>query len=74
MLGSLWPESPAYDVCDHGTVPSERWRKIAPASDEPGKRRPASNRPKKRQAVAVACVQCRNRKIKEYEALRALAE
>ncbi|CAN9100212.1 unnamed protein product [Alternaria alternata] len=44
--------------------PSERWQSIAPASDEPGQRRPTSDRRKKRQAVAVACVQCRNGKAK----------
>ncbi|KAH6865443.1 hypothetical protein BKA58DRAFT_221242 [Alternaria rosae] len=43
---------------------AERWQSIAPASDEPGQRRPTSDRRKKRQAVAVACVQCRNGKAK----------
>ncbi|EDU49748.1 DUF3425 multi-domain protein [Pyrenophora tritici-repentis] len=43
---------------------SERWQSIAPASDEPGQRRPAPDRRKRRQAVAVACVQCRNGKAK----------
>ncbi|KNG47873.1 hypothetical protein TW65_05372 [Stemphylium lycopersici] len=43
---------------------SERWQSIAPASDEPGQRRAAPDRRKRRQAVAVACVQCRNGKAK----------
>ncbi|KAK1912023.1 hypothetical protein P3342_012506 [Pyrenophora teres f. teres] len=43
---------------------SERWQSIAPASDEPGQRRPPPDRRKRRQAVAVACVQCRNGKAK----------
>lgn len=49
---------------DRGMEPSERWQSIAPASDEPGQRRPAPDRRKRRQAVAVACVQCRNGKAK----------
>jgi hypothetical protein len=48
---------------------SERWQSIAPASGEPGQRRPAPDRRKKRQAVAVACVQCRNGKSKVRETL-----
>lgn len=43
---------------------SDRWQNIAPASDEPGQRRAPPDRRKRRQAVAVACVHCRNGKAK----------
>ncbi|KAF9697840.1 hypothetical protein EKO04_004296 [Ascochyta lentis] len=43
---------------------SERWQAIAPASDEPGEQRSAPGGRKRRQAVAVACVQCRSGKAK----------
>ncbi|CBX99014.1 hypothetical protein LEMA_P082530.1 [Plenodomus lingam JN3] len=43
---------------------SERWHPIAPASDEPGKQRPPPDRRKRRQAIAVACIQCRIGKAK----------
>lgn len=42
----------------------ERWQAIAPASDEPGEQRPPLESKKRRQAVAVACVQCRSGKAK----------
>ncbi|KAJ4983975.1 bZIP transcription factor [Stagonosporopsis vannaccii] len=42
----------------------ERWQAIAPASDEPGEQRSAPGSKKRRQAVAVACVQCRSGKAK----------
>ncbi|KAF2825204.1 hypothetical protein CC86DRAFT_40346 [Ophiobolus disseminans] len=43
---------------------TERWQPIAPASDEPGQQRPTSDPKKRRQAVAVACLQCRSGKAK----------
>lgn len=42
----------------------ERWQAIAPASDEPGEQRSAPGSKKRRQAVAVACVQCRSGKAR----------
>ncbi|KAF2624546.1 hypothetical protein BU25DRAFT_398798 [Macroventuria anomochaeta] len=42
----------------------ERWQAIAPASDEPGEQRSAPEGRKRRQAIAVACVQCRSGKAK----------
>ncbi|KAH8711893.1 hypothetical protein GQ44DRAFT_730955 [Phaeosphaeriaceae sp. PMI808] len=45
-------------------VPTERWQPIAPASDEPGQQRLAPDPRKRRQAIAIACVQCRNGKVK----------
>ncbi|KAH7069644.1 hypothetical protein BKA63DRAFT_579756 [Paraphoma chrysanthemicola] len=44
--------------------PPERWQPIAPASDQPGRQRSAPDSRKRRQAVAVACVQCRTGKAK----------
>ncbi|KAF2027123.1 hypothetical protein EK21DRAFT_72682 [Setomelanomma holmii] len=44
--------------------PPERWQAIAPASDQPGRQRSAPDSRKRRQAVAVACVQCRTGKAK----------
>lgn len=43
---------------------SERWQSIAPASDEPGQQRPTADSKRRRQAVPVACVQCRSGKAK----------
>lgn len=44
--------------------PTERWQPIAPASDEPGQHRSAPDSKRRRQAIAVACVQCRSGKVK----------
>ncbi|KAF1941691.1 hypothetical protein EJ02DRAFT_347163 [Clathrospora elynae] len=44
--------------------PSERWQNIAPASEQSGSRRPPSDKRKRRQAIAVACIQCRVGKAK----------
>jgi hypothetical protein len=44
---------------------TDRWQPIAPASDDPGTHhRPAIGTRKRRQAVAVACTQCRSGKAK----------
>ncbi|KAH4855471.1 hypothetical protein HBH75_086550 [Parastagonospora nodorum] len=44
--------------------PTERWQPIAPASDEPRQQRSAPDSKRRRQAIAVACVQCRSGKVK----------
>ncbi|KAL6710145.1 hypothetical protein ACN47E_009936 [Coniothyrium glycines] len=44
--------------------PPERWQSIAPATDEPGQQRPTSDSRRRRQAIPVACVQCRSGKAK----------
>lgn len=51
-----------------------RWQAIAPASDEPGEQRSAPGSKKRRQAVAVACVQCRSGKAKVSPRLDKLPE
>ena len=50
---------------------TDRWQPIAPASDDPGtQHRPAISTRKRRQAVAVACTQCRSGKAKACSAAR----
>jgi hypothetical protein len=44
--------------------PAERWQPIAPASDDPAQQRAPPDGKKRRQAIAVACVQCRGGKVK----------
>ncbi|KAF2123537.1 hypothetical protein P153DRAFT_380035 [Dothidotthia symphoricarpi CBS 119687] len=44
--------------------PSDRWTNIAPVSDEPGMQRQTPDLKKRRRAVAVACIPCRNGKSK----------
>lgn len=42
----------------------DRWKSIAPVSDEPGQQRQTPDMKKRRRAVAVACIPCRNGKSK----------
>ncbi|KAF1850324.1 uncharacterized protein K460DRAFT_382075 [Cucurbitaria berberidis CBS 394.84] len=44
--------------------PTERWQSIAPASVEPGQQRLAPDSKRRRQAIPVACIQCRSGKAK----------
>lgn len=44
--------------------PTERWHAIAPAPAESLQQRSAPDTKKKRQAIAVACLQCRSGKVK----------
>ncbi|KAH6629089.1 hypothetical protein C7974DRAFT_180923 [Boeremia exigua] len=61
------PLKRGYLSFEHTTKPMEhpeRWKAIAPASGEPGEQRFAPGSKKRRQTVAVACVQCRSGKAK----------
>lgn len=44
--------------------PTERWHPIAPAPAESLQQRSVPDAKKKRQAIAVACLQCRTGKVK----------
>ena len=44
--------------------PNERWKSIAPATDDPGQHRAAPDSKKKRSAVPVACIPCRSGKAR----------